>query len=208
MRVVGQIWLSNLQQFADDPEEIRRVSHGQEIPDVVLPSDYQGELEVDIDDDSMNPLSKSEKRDMHDRWVQNITALQQTAMNQAALFKTIPDVPRYNMHEIFEDTTELYGKKDVNRYLLDSNVEIPQEQPVDNTKELLNFNYKDAPPDIKAQIEQMYGLDPSAMHDTDLVTQATQAGQAQAEAGNDTQIMQPMTGEQNVEQPTAGAGSQ
>jgi len=184
MRVVGQIWLSNLQQFADEPSEIRRVINGKEVPDVVMPSDYQGELELDIDDDSMTPLSKAEKRDMNNEFVQNILGLQQAAITQSQIFKQPADVPRINFHEVLEDTAELYSKKDFNRYLLDSKVEIPQEQPVDNTKELLNFNYKDAPPDVKAQIEAMYNLQPSAMHDTDLVTQAAEHGTRQATAEN------------------------
>lgn len=204
MRVVGQIWLSNLQQFADDPAEIRRVVDGKEVPDVVLPSDYQGELELDIDDDSMTPLSKAEKRDMNNEFVQNILGLQQAAITQSQIFKQPTDVPRLNFHEVLEDTAQLYSKKDFNRYILPSDVQIPQEQPVDNTKELLNFNYKDAPPDIKAQIEAMYGLEPSAMHDTDLVTQAAEAGTRQGAAENPQPVM---TGEPNG-QPTTGTGSQ
>jgi len=205
MRVVGQIWLSNLQQFADEPSEIRRVVNGKEVPDVVMPSDYQGELELDIDDDSMTPLSKAEKRDMNNEFVQNILGLQKAAYEQAAMFKQPSDVPRINFHEVLEDTAELYSKKDFNRYILDSSVEIPQEQPVDNTKELLNFNYKDAPPDVKAQIEAMYNLQPSAMHDTDLVTQAAEAGTRQATAENP---QPPVTGEPTNGQSPTGTGSQ
>jgi len=205
MKVVGQIWLSNLQQFADEPSEIRRVVNGKEVPDVILPSDYQGELELDIDDDSMTPLSKAEKRDMNNEFIQNILGLQQAAIQQAQLFKQIPDVPRINFHEVLEDTAELYSKKDFNRYILDSNVEIPQDPPVDNTKELLNFSYKDAPPDVKAQIEEMYGLTPSAVHDTDLVTQAEEHGVRQANAETPPPVM---TGEPTDGQSATGTGSQ
>lgn len=204
MRVVGQIWLSNLQQFADEPDEIRRVVNGQEVPDVVMPSDYQGEMELDIDDDSMTPLSKSDKRDMNNEFIQNILGLQKAAFEQAGLFKQPSDVPRINFHEVLEDTAELYSKKDFNRYILDSSVEIPPDPPVDNTKELLNFSYKDAPPDVKSQIEEMYGLQPSSMHDTDLVTQAAEAGTRQAQAENP---QPPMTGDMNNGQPTTGIGS-
>ena len=76
---------------------------------------------------------------------------------------------------------------------------------MDNTKELLNFNYKDAPPDVKAQIEAMYNLQPSAMHDTDLVTQAAEAGTRQATAENP---QPPVTGEPTNGQPPTGTGSQ
>lgn len=179
MKVVGQIWLSNLQQFADSPEEIRRRENGREVPDIVLPSDYQGEMELDIDDDSMVPISKAEKREMNAQFVNEILGIQKAAITQTEIFKDKTDIPRLNFKEIFEDTAELYSKKDYNRYLLD-NTNIPEEQPVDNTREYLNINYKDAPADIKAQIEEKFGLQPSAMHDSDLAHQAIKMGQEEA----------------------------
>lgn len=201
MRIVGQIWLSNLQQFSDEPAEIRRVVNGREVPDVVMPSDYQGEMELDIDDDSMTPISKQEKRDMHDRFLQALKFTQDMAIQQAGIFKTPADIPRYNFHEINQETAMLGSVKDFSRYILDSNVEIPQEQGSD-PKEFVNMSYKDAPPDVKAQIEQAMGFQPSAMHDTDMVTQAAQAGTAQAQAEN------PITPQENMNgQSGTGAGS-
>jgi hypothetical protein len=201
MRVVGQIWVSNLAQFADEPSEIRRVTGGKEVPDLVVPSDYQGEIKLDIDDDSMTPLSKAEKRDMNSQFTQEVISFQKAAMDQAMIFKDMSDIPRLNFHEMLEDSAELYSKKDFNRYLLDSTVEIPQEEEPDNTKEYLNFSYKDAPSDVKSQIEEMYGLQPSAMHDTDMVTQAAEAGLRQAQAENPV-----IPGEFDGQSP-AGAGS-
>lgn len=200
MRVVGQIWLSHLQQFADDPEEIRRVVNGQEVPDIVLPSDYQGEMELDIDDDSMTPLSKADKRDMHKAFLEELQLTQNLAITQSQIFKQTSDIPRYNFHEINQDTAQLYSVKDYGRYLLDSSVEIPQDPQPDNTKELLSFSYKDAPPDIQSQIEEMYGLQPSAMHDTTMVTQAAEHGVRQGQAEN--------SGGQINGQPTTGTGSE
>lgn len=204
MRVVGQIWLSNLQQFADEPSEIRRRQNGREVPDIVMPSDYQGEMELDIDDDSMTPLTKQEKREMHQQMIEDTLMLQKAALTQMEVFKQPSDVPRLNFHEILEDEAELFAKKDFDRYLLDSNIEIPQDaSQEDDPRAYLNFSYKDAPPDIKAQIEVMYGLQPSAMHDTDMVTQAAEHGTKQAQA---EQPIPPQIGDQNG-QPTAGAGS-
>lgn len=184
MRVVGQIWLSNLQQFADDPSEIRRVQDGREVPDVVMPSDYQGEIELDIDDDSMVPMSKQEKREMNSMFINEILMTQKAAITQFEIFKDTKDIPRYNFHEITEDTAQLYSKKDFDRYLLDSSVEIPQPPVEDNTKELLNFSYKDAPPDIKAQIEAKFDFQPSSMHDTTLTNEAIKMGAEQAQIEN------------------------
>lgn len=190
MKTLGRIWLSNLQQFSDDPQEIRRTVNGKQIPDLVMPSDYQGEMELDIDDDSMVPLTKQDKRDMQQALVQEVLGIQKAAVQQAEIFKQPSDIPRLNFHEMIDDTFELYSKKDSERYMLDSNVQIPQAQGPD-IKELLNFSYKDAPPDIQAQIEKMYGFDPSSMHDSTLTNQAIKMG---AEQG---QLLNPQQGDMN-----------
>ncbi|MCB1711293.1 MAG: hypothetical protein KDH96_02070 [Candidatus Riesia sp.] len=183
MKVVGQLWLSHLQQFADAPEEIRRQVNGQEVPDIVMPSDYQGEMELDIDDDSMIPMSKQEKRDMHQAFINEIKALQDMAMIQTNVFKQPSDIPRINFMEVLEDTAELYSKKDFNRYLLDNKVQIPQDQGP-QVKDFVNFAYKDFPPDVQAQAEQMLGFQPSAMHDSTLTHQAIQMGAQQGQLTN------------------------
>lgn len=181
MKILGRIWLSNLQQFADDPSEIRRVESGRTIPDVVLPSDYQGELELDIDDDSMVPLSKADRRDMGAQFTQELIMMQDQAVKQYEIFKDPTDIPRYNFHELGEERAELYSVKDFDRFLLDSSQQIPQPPEKDDTKEFLNLSYKDAPPDIKAQIEEKYGLQPSTMHDSDLAHSAIKQGVEQAQ---------------------------
>lgn len=193
MKVVGNIWLSNLQQFSDDPSEIRRVQDGKTIPDLVMPSDYQGEMDLDIDDDSMTPLSKADLRDAHQAWLASQVEILKASAEQAAIFKTPSDIPRLNWHEISEDGARLYSVKDFDRYVLPSDVEIPQPEQSD-TREFLNINYKDAPADIKAQIEKKFDLEPSAMHDTDMTNQAIQMGAAQAQIENgdpDGQRLQP-----------------
>jgi hypothetical protein len=121
------------------------------------------------------------------------------------------DIPRYNWHEIIEDSAQLDSVKDFERYLLDSNVKIPEPPAKDDTREFLNINYKDAPPDIQAQIEEKYGLQPSALHDTNLAHQAIKTGaeQAQIEQGaaqNDPTVIGGVA--QPTGQPTpAGAGA-
>jgi hypothetical protein len=184
MKVVGRIWLSNLQQFSDDPAEIRRKQDGKVVPDVVVPSDYQGEMELDIDDDSMIPLTKADKRDISAQFTNDILMLQKAAIQQAQIFGDPTDVPRFNFLEMAEDKAELYSVKDFNRYVNEKPFQPPQQDPQKDIKELLNFSYKDAPPDIQAQIEKLYNFQPSALHSSAIVTQAHQHGAQQAQIEN------------------------
>ena len=182
MKTLGRIWLSNLQQFSDSPQEIRYPVRGKMVPDVVHPSDYQGEIDLDIDDDSMTPLSTQDKRDASTAFTNEIAIIQKMAETQAALFKSPSDVPRINFVEMVQDKAELYSVKDVEKYILDNNVQIPQDQS--DPKEYLTINYKDLPADVKAQVEKDLGYTPSAIHDTELVTQAMENGMKQGMAQN------------------------
>jgi hypothetical protein len=206
MKVLGQIWLSNLQQFSDDPAEIRRVQDGQTIPDVVMPSDYQGEVELDIDDDSMTALTKQDKRDMNDSFVQGTLALQDAAIKQFEIFQDPTDIPRFNFHELAQERAQLFSIKDYDRLTLPSQAPPPPPPQEPNIKELLNFSYDKAPPDIQAQIEKLYGFQPSAMHDSAMAHTAIQQG---AEQGMITNA-DPTGSRLNpapIGQPTSGAPS-
>lgn len=183
MKILGRIWLSNLQQFSDNPSEIRRTVNGKVVPDVVMPSDYQGEIDLDIDDDSMTPMSKADKRDAMNAFIQNVLLLQKAGITQAEIFKQMSDVPRYNFQEMTDDLAELYSIKDYERYVLDSTVQIPQPAGP-NIKELMNFSYKDAGPYIKSQMEQLYGFKPDPTHAQAVTTDNIKHGAAQADAIN------------------------
>lgn len=210
MKTLGRIWLSNLQQFAVMPEEITREADGQEIPDVIMPSDYQGEAELDIDDDSMTPISKQEMRDMNTQKNNEVLMLQKAALEQFQLFQDPTDVPRFNFLEMVDDTMRLYSVKNTTRYLLD-NSKVPQPQPqqpdfkdtpegivLDN----ISKKYDKMAPDNKAELEAMAGMQPSAIHDSTLAHEAIKMG---AEEG---QILNPMEGDPNGQsgQGDPGAG--
>lgn len=182
MKVVGRIWLSNLQQFMDLPSEIRLKAGGQEVPGVVMPGDVQGELELDIDDDSMTPVTKSERRSMKDAFIDRATVIQNQAIAQAEVFGTPEDVPRYNFTEMLQDLADVYSVRNVGNFMLDNKEAIAamQERAANQTPPekppLEQINYKDAPPDIKAQMEEAAGMTPSPEHQLNQELSAATAG--------------------------------
>jgi hypothetical protein len=209
MKTLGRVWLSNLQQFSDVPSEVTRTVNGRPQPDIVMPSDYQGELEVDIDDDSMTPLTKQERRDMASALTQDILGLQKAAIQQYEIFRDPKDIPRLNFLEMIDEKFELYSQKDTARFLLPNDIQIPQPQPEQP-------KYKDTPegvlmdnisskidklqPDVQAQLEEKAGLQPSAMHDTTMTNDAIKMGAEQAQIEN-----QPIGG---IDGNTTGQGAQ
>ncbi len=192
MKVVGQIWLSNLQQFMDSPEEIRVMQNGTKQPAIVTPGDFQGEVELDVDDDSMTPVSRSDRRDMISTFSTQVVGLQNQAIQQAEIFQTYEDIPRFNFVDMIADLAYVYSVKDPKNYLQDNQeavqkLEAAKQQAAQNppTKPPIeNINYKDATPYIRAQMEQQAGLQPDPIHEHAQVTDAMQHAVTQHQLTN------------------------
>jgi len=118
MRVVGQNWLSNLQQFQDMDKEVAVVKNGVRKPLIITPGDLQGEMDLDIDDDSMIPISDQQKRETTLAYSAQLLGLQQAAMQQSEIFQTPQDIPRYDFNEMIEDISDVFSVKDFTKYLL------------------------------------------------------------------------------------------
>lgn len=135
MVTIGRIWLSNLQQFQDQAEEIREYENGEENANIIMPSDYDGEIELTIDDDSLIPMSKMEKRQA----LQDLTAqamiIQKAAVEQANIIGTKEFIPKINYREIFDESVMYYALKDPTRFVVKED-EITQAMPEPDTATL------------------------------------------------------------------------
>lgn len=126
MTIVGKIWLSNLAQFQDKPEMVEYKYDGENTPDIVMPADYQGEIGLTIDDDSLLPLTKDEKRDATLQLIAQMGQIQKLALEQAAFTKDTTGVPRFKYGEAWEEVAQYFSVKDANRFLDTSKPPAPQ----------------------------------------------------------------------------------
>lgn len=117
MTIVGRIELSNLSQFQSEPEQVEYQEDGQQKPDVIMPVDYKGDIEVTIDDDSMLPLTKDERRDIALQGYAQMKQMQDAAISQAQFFQDQQAVPKINYSEIMDDVASFYFPKNSNRYI-------------------------------------------------------------------------------------------
>jgi hypothetical protein len=117
MSIVGKIWLSNLAQFQDQPEMVEYQQDGEQKPDIILPSDYQGKIELTIDDDSLLPLTKDERRDIALQFLVQVGQTQKLAIEQARFFQDPTSVPKIKYGEFIEELAQYFSVKDVSRYL-------------------------------------------------------------------------------------------
>lgn len=130
MVTMGKIWLSNLQQFQDRAEEVRTFERGKEKPDIILPEDYRGSIDLTIDDDSLVPLSKEEKRGSLEALTSQAMMVQKAAIEQANILGTKEFIPKVNYAEILEEAVQYYAVKDPQRFII-SDEEAEQAQPTE-----------------------------------------------------------------------------
>lgn len=117
---IGNMWLSNNQQFLDRNITIPE-SDGQT---VIKPVDFQGDMELRVDDASMEPVSKEDSRNMFKDFISQTLALQQASVAQAQLSQTQP--LELNYDELFREMADKFGIKSVENILI--NPEEKQEQ--------------------------------------------------------------------------------
>jgi hypothetical protein len=128
---VGKIWLSNLQQFQDKIEEVRSYERGEERVNLVMPSDYEGDMDVTIDDDSLVPMSKDEKREALQALTAQAMMIQKAAVEQANILGTKEFIPKVNYSEILDESVQYYAVRDPMRFIIkDSQVtpDVPQDE--------------------------------------------------------------------------------
>jgi len=134
MVMVGKIWLSNLQQYQDMTEEIRTFERGAEKPDIVLPSDYAGDIALTIDDDSLTPMTKEEKRGSLEALTAQSLMIQKAAIEQANILGTKEYIPIVDYAEILEESVQYYAVKDPARFIVEKE-EAEVAEPMDATEE-------------------------------------------------------------------------
>jgi hypothetical protein len=121
---IGTMWLSNNQQYLDRPIT---VPGEKGVTEEVHPAMIQGDMELRIDDASMEPVSKEDQRAAYMQYVQQALALQQAsfAQQQATQGKTEPLYVDFK--ELFEQMSEKFGIKSEQSIVLEP--EDMQQQP-------------------------------------------------------------------------------
>jgi hypothetical protein len=195
---IGRMWLSNNQQFMAESISVTVNNKGKSQPMEITPEDMQGDMDLLVDDASMEPASKDEQRAAHIAFVQQLMGIKQAADVQSQGMGTAP-MP-LDFTELAEDLSEKFGIKNFTSILLpedqvqqaqqtmQQNMQAqaqagqkPTQQPKAPSE---SINYKDVPEDVKRQLEAQAGLQPStgvSPTGTDQMAKAQQAEQSQAQ---------------------------
>lgn len=135
MIMVGRIWLSNLQQFQDRVEEVRTIKRGIEKVHIVVPKDYEGDISLSIDDDSLTPMTKNDKMAALEKLTANAIMLQKAAIEQANILGTKDKIPKIDFNQILEESLQYFTVRNPEQFIIKES-EITQTEDPNNVASL------------------------------------------------------------------------
>lgn len=119
---IGRMWLSNNQQFLDQPVNIVATVQGKKMPMKITPQDMQGDMELIIDDSTMDPSAQDEKMAREMAFLQELQQLQQASIQQAQLTRWTTSPLYLDYANIFQDYAQLTGRSQADKYILSEDV--------------------------------------------------------------------------------------
>lgn len=117
LREIGTMWLFNSQQYMDRPVTVTVTDNGKKQPLTITPADLQGIFDLNIDEASLEPVSKEQQKQNHLEWVAHILQLQQASVNQAQITGDQKDIIKLKLNEIAEESSRVLGKKQFTNFI-------------------------------------------------------------------------------------------
>lgn len=126
-REVGQMWLSNTQEFMRTDVVYQRQDKGKTITEVLRPEDMMGIFGVKVDDGSFEPISKDQKKQDFLAYQQFLLSLQSASVAQAQRTQDPNQAVNLDFVEIAQRGSEHFGESSAH-FIID-NTQIQPQQP-------------------------------------------------------------------------------
>lgn len=124
-REVGQMWLSNTQQFMRTDVVSTKTIKGQKVNDVLRPEDMLGIFGVSIDDGSFEPISKDQKKQDFMTFKDYLLSLQSASVAQAERTQDPSQALNLDFNELLDRGAEHFGEASRNFLVADGAI-MPQ----------------------------------------------------------------------------------
>lgn len=105
IKQIGTMWLSNNQQFMDRAIAVST----QKGVEKIHPAMLQGDMELRIDDASMEPISKEDQRNTYLQYIQQVLSLQQASAAQAQATQGATKPLTLDFEELVEQLSDKFG---------------------------------------------------------------------------------------------------
>lgn len=109
-REVGQMWLSNSQQFMTSDAVYEQTVKGDKTYEIIKPTDIIGIFGIKIDDGSFEPISKDETKQNKLEFVDKVLQLQKASVEQADRNQDTSQAINLDFAEMMTDVGDQYGE--------------------------------------------------------------------------------------------------
>jgi hypothetical protein len=116
---IGRMWLSNNQQYMSQPIDITVNAQGRVKTMTVTPADLQGEMQLMVDEASMDPSEKSDRIAQWIAYVQQLEQMQAASFQQAQQTRWATDPLYLNYTELMQDYSEIMDHPQYDKLLID-----------------------------------------------------------------------------------------
>jgi hypothetical protein len=153
---IGRMWLSNNQQYLDQPVNIVVTAQGKKQPMTIRPEDMQGEMELIIDDSTMDPSSQDDKINRFMAFSQTLEQYQQASMQQAQANRWTTSPLYIDYAQVLQDASDVMDRTQFDKYLLDSQ-KVEQAMQASQTPMIMPHEQ------FKLDLNQLYGSEASQL---------------------------------------------
>ena len=133
-REVGQMWLSNTQQFMRSDVVVEKNVKGEKITEVLRPEDMMGIFGVKVDDGSFEPVSKDQKKQDFLAYKDFVLSLQDASVAQAERTQDPTQALNIDFNQLLNRGSEHYSEN-ASHFVVNVNEIKPQlpSQPTEMT---------------------------------------------------------------------------
>ena len=148
---IGRMWLSNNQQYMDKPVTMMIKTQGEKQQMTINPQDIQGDIELMVDDKSMDPANQDQRIAQYMSYVQQLEQMQQASFAQAAQTNQATTPLYIDFATLLQDFSELTGHTNYDKILLNAQ-EIQQKIAQSSDQQVGNERFS-------TDINQLYGTE-------------------------------------------------
>jgi hypothetical protein len=115
---IGRMWLSNNQQYMTEPVNLIVNNNGNRSPMTISPQDLQGDMDLFVDEASMDPSTLPERRQAFIIYTQQLEALRLASTQQAQQTKFATDPLYINYAAQVQQYSEIMGHPNYEKLLV------------------------------------------------------------------------------------------
>lgn len=149
IRQIGEMWLSNNRQFMTEPFRFESIKANKVEEKVLTPEELQLQMELAINDMSMQPISDQQKRENFLAYQNRMIELQTASINQSQLTGDQSQILFLDWHEQAEQTARHFNQRDARKQIM------PNEQALQVQTQQQQVMQQQQQAQEQAQLEEM-----------------------------------------------------